>query len=134
MVLAHPSLKPWIRAANAWMEAQKNIYKHNRISILESIVHDDEYMMISFCPRSVGAALAPASEGCCSEYARVRVAENRRSAFRCACPVGFFNDWFSSRRVKMYCGACLPLSSSKKTSKWMILSIVISTHRHRVCF
>ena len=23
MVLAHPSLKPWIRAANTWMEAQK---------------------------------------------------------------------------------------------------------------
>ena len=58
--------------------------------------------MISSCPRSLGAALAPASEGCCSEYARVRVAENRRTAFRCASPLVFSNDWFSSRRVKMY--------------------------------
>ena len=42
---------------------------------------------------------------------------------------GFF-QWL------VFIKACedVSLSSSNKTSKWMILSIVISTHRHRVCF
>jgi hypothetical protein len=48
MVLARPSLKPWIRAANAWTEGQKPSQYVQTISIIYK--HIFEYMLISYCP------------------------------------------------------------------------------------
>ena len=68
--------------------------------------------ILSKRPRSLGAVLAPASEGCCSAYAHVSVAENRRTAFSVQVS-WLFRSW-----------SCLPLSSSRKANNWMIFVLI----------
>ena len=46
------------------------------------------------------------------------------NCFQCASFLVFSNDRPSSRYVKMYCRAYLPLSSSKKANNWMIFVLI----------
>ena len=73
--------------------------------------------ILSKRPRSLGAVLAPASEGCCSAYAHVSVAENCRTAFSVQVS-WLFRSW--SR---------LPLSSSR-TIGWFLSWFVLISVRH----
>ena len=141
MVLAHPSLKPWIRAANTWMEAQKPS-QQSMSNIYTSIILSQYWNLLSMMMNIwwfhfVQGVL----EQLWHQLRKVAVLSTHAYVSRkivgllSGAPFFGFFQWLVFIKA---CEDVLPgMFASliiKENQQLDDLSIVISTHRHRACF